>query len=51
MEETRHRFHEALWELEGKTLDGFELVIEQLDRALESVDAPGRRAGRDGGRR
>jgi phosphate transport system protein len=37
MEETRHRFHEALRELEQKTLDGFELVIEQLDRALESV--------------
>lgn len=37
MEETRHRFHEALRELELKTLDGFELVIEQLDRALESV--------------
>ncbi len=37
MEETRHRFHEALWELEQKTLDGLELVIEQLDRALESV--------------
>ena len=37
MEETRHRFHEALTELERKTLDGFELVIEQLDRALESV--------------
>ena len=37
MEETRHRFHEALRELERKTLDGFELVIEQLDRALESV--------------
>jgi phosphate transport system protein len=37
MEETRHRFHEALIELERNTLDGFELVIEQLDRALESV--------------
>ena len=37
MEETRHRSHEALRELEQKTLDGFELVIEQLDRALESV--------------
>jgi len=37
MEETRHRFHAALRELERKTLDGFELVIEQLDRALESV--------------
>ena len=37
MEETRHRFHEALTELEQKTLDGFELVVEQLDRALQSV--------------
>jgi len=37
MEETRHRFHEAVTELEQKTLDGFELVIEQLDRALQSV--------------
>jgi phosphate transport system protein len=37
MEETRHRFHEALTELEQKTLDGFELVIEELDRALQSV--------------
>ena len=37
MEDTRHRFHEALRELERKTLDGFELVIEQLDRAIESV--------------
>ena len=37
MEETRHRFHDALRELERKTLDGFELVIEQLDRALQSV--------------
>ena len=37
MEETRRRFHEALRELEQKTLDGFELVIEQLDSALEAV--------------
>jgi phosphate transport system protein len=37
MEETRHRFHDALRELEQQTLDGFELVIEQLDKALESV--------------
>ena len=37
MDETRHRFHEELTELEQKTLDGFELVIEQLDRALQSV--------------
>ena len=37
MEEIRHRFHEALTEFERKTLEGFELVIEQLDRALRSV--------------
>jgi phosphate transport system protein len=37
MEEIRHRFREALRELEEKTLDGFELVIEQLDTALQSV--------------
>jgi len=37
MEETRRRFHEELRELEQKTLDGFELVIEQLDRALRAV--------------
>ena len=37
MEETRHRFHEALRELERKTLDGLELVIEQLDGALRAV--------------
>jgi len=37
MEETRRRFREALMELEEKTLEGFELVIGQLDRALESV--------------
>jgi len=37
MEETRHRFNAALTELEQKTLDGFELVIEQLDKALQSV--------------
>jgi phosphate uptake regulator len=37
MEETRHRFHEALTKLEQKVHDGFELVIEQLERALESI--------------
>lgn len=37
MEDTRHRFHEALVELEQKTLDGIEMVIVQLDRALQSV--------------
>jgi phosphate transport system protein len=37
MEETRHRFHVASSELEQKTLDAFDLVIEQLDRALGTV--------------
>jgi phosphate transport system protein len=39
MDETRHRFHEELRELELKTLDGFQLVTEQLDRALQSVSS------------
>jgi phosphate transport system protein len=34
--ETRQRFHEELAGLERQTLDGLDLVIEQLDRALES---------------
>jgi phosphate transport system protein len=37
MLETRHQFREALKELESETLEGLEMVIEQLDRALESV--------------
>jgi phosphate transport system protein len=37
MEETRHTFHEALRGLEQQTLGGLDLVIGQLDRALESV--------------
>ncbi len=37
MEETRHQFRESLKELESETLGGLEMVIEQLDRALESV--------------
>ena len=37
MLETRHQFREALKELESETLGGLEMVIEQLDRALESV--------------
>jgi len=37
MEETRHQFRESLKALERDTLDGVEMVIEQLDRALESV--------------
>jgi len=38
MQETRHQFHEALKDLERQTLGGLDMVIEQLDRALESVD-------------
>jgi phosphate transport system protein len=37
MWESRHQFHEALTELEHRTLGGLDLVIEQLDGALESV--------------
>ena len=37
MQETRHQFHESLRELEQQTLGGLDMVIEQLDRALESV--------------
>src|SRR6188472_1380673 len=37
MQETRHQFHENLRALEGQALGGLDLVIGQLDRALESV--------------
>jgi phosphate transport system protein len=37
MQETRHQFHEALKELEQQALGGMDLVIGQLDRALESI--------------
>jgi len=37
MQETRHHFRESLKELEQLTLGGLDLVIQQLDRALESV--------------
>jgi phosphate transport system protein len=37
MQETRHQFRESLRELERQTLDGLEMVIGQLDRALESI--------------
>jgi phosphate transport system protein len=37
MQEIRHEFRESLKELESQTLEGLEMVIEQLDRALESV--------------
>jgi phosphate transport system protein len=37
MHETRHVFREALRDLENQTLGGMDLVVQQLDRALESV--------------
>jgi phosphate transport system protein len=37
MQETRHQFHESLKNLERSTLEGLGMVIQQLDRALESV--------------
>jgi phosphate transport system protein len=37
MEEVRHQFRETLKELEEQTLGGLDLVIQQLDRALESL--------------
>ena len=37
MPEPRRQFHEELAELEHQALGGLDLVIEQLDRALESL--------------
>jgi phosphate transport system protein len=37
MHETRHQFHEDLAELERQALGGLDLVIQALDRALESL--------------
>jgi phosphate transport system protein len=37
MEETRHQFRETLRELEEGTLGGLEMVVQQLDRALEAL--------------
>jgi phosphate transport system protein len=37
MQETRHAFREALKDLESQTLGGMDLVLQQLDRALEAV--------------
>jgi phosphate transport system protein len=37
MQETRHQFREDLKELEGQTLGGMDIVVSQLDRALESI--------------
>jgi phosphate transport system protein len=37
MEETRHQFRETLKELEEQTLEGLDMVTQQLDRALEAI--------------
>src|SRR5437660_12326411 len=37
MEEVRHHFRETLKELEEQTLSALDIVIQQLDRALESL--------------
>ena len=37
MQETRHQFRESLKGLEKQVLGGIDLVVSQLDRALESV--------------
>jgi phosphate transport system protein len=37
MEQVRHQFRETLKELEQQTLGGLDMVIQQLDRALESL--------------
>jgi phosphate transport system protein len=37
MHETRHQFRESLRELEQQALGGLELVIGQLDKALEAI--------------
>src|SRR5437763_5937824 len=37
VQETRHRFHDDLAALEAQALDGLDLVIQQLDRSLESI--------------
>ncbi len=37
MQETRHAYRETLRELEKSALGGLDLVVQQLDRALESI--------------
>jgi phosphate transport system protein len=37
VQETRHQFREDLKTLERQALDGLEMVVQQLDRSLESV--------------
>ncbi len=37
MQETRHQFRESLKELEAQTLSALDIIVSQLDRALESL--------------
>ena len=37
MEEVRHHFRESLKELEEQTLGGLDMVVQQLDRALQAL--------------
>jgi phosphate transport system protein len=37
MNETRHQFREDLKEIERQTLEGLDLVVAQLDQALEAL--------------
>jgi phosphate transport system protein len=37
VEETRHQFRETLRELETATLEGLDIVVQQVDRALEAL--------------
>ena len=37
MEQVRHQFRESLKDLEDQTLSALDIVIQQLDRALESI--------------
>jgi phosphate transport system protein len=37
VQETRHQFRESLKELEEQTLGGMDIVVSQLDRALEAI--------------
>src|SRR6201996_6307808 len=38
MHETRHQFRENLRALEEQALDGLDIVIQQLDRAIEAIN-------------
>jgi phosphate transport system protein len=37
VQETRHQFREELKQLEAQTMGGLDLVVQQIDRALEAV--------------